>query len=301
MQKYADGILLAILVAGFWGWAQALRRRLAGRRVLDHVPREPVPWGLLDVLFALVSLVLFQVLGFLIVRRLYQIGPELDFESLPPHARAATICATSLASLLTAAVSLVAVRLRAEATGEDFGFVHRRVGLDVGLGVLAFAMLAPPVYGLQWLLTQWFPSQHPLITLLRDHREPHILLIVIFAAVIVAPVVEEYFFRVLLQGWLERALSTGESPHELIFAAGDSRGRADAGPQPPSQPRWLPIVASSLLFAWMHASHGPDPIPLFFFAFGLGYLYQRTHRILPSMTVHFLLNAGTLTGLLLTL
>ena len=41
----------------------------------------------------------------------------------------------------------------------------------------------------------------------------------------------------------------------------------------------------------MHYSHGLAWIPLTLLAFGLGYIYQRTHRILPSITVHFCLNA----------
>ena len=56
---------------------------------------------------------------------------------------------------------------------------------------------------------------------------------------------------------------------------------------------------SATLFAALHASHGPDPIPLFMLAVGLGYLYQRTHRILPCVTVHFLLNSVTLAVFLL--
>jgi membrane protease YdiL (CAAX protease family) len=49
----------------------------------------------------------------------------------------------------------------------------------------------------------------------------------------------------------------------------------------------------------MHWSHGPDWIPLTVLAFGLGYLYQRTHRILPSLVVHLLLNSFTLLALTL--
>jgi membrane protease YdiL (CAAX protease family) len=51
------------------------------------------------------------------------------------------------------------------------------------------------------------------------------------------------------------------------------------------------------LFAGAHWSHGPDPIPLFFFALVLGYLYQRTRRILPCVVVHFLLNSCSLAAL----
>ena len=46
----------------------------------------------------------------------------------------------------------------------------------------------------------------------------------------------------------------------------------------------------SLLFALAHATQWPDPVPLFLFALMLGYLYQRTHRILPSIVAHFVCN-----------
>jgi len=60
---------------------------------------------------------------------------------------------------------------------------------------------------------------------------------------------------------------------------------------PPVWKQWLPICFSSIIFALMHFSHGLAWIPLTVLAFGLGYIYQRTHRILPSITVHFCLNA----------
>jgi membrane protease YdiL (CAAX protease family) len=49
----------------------------------------------------------------------------------------------------------------------------------------------------------------------------------------------------------------------------------------------------------MHASHGPDPVPLFVLALGLGYLYQRTHRLLPCVVVHLLLNLCSLGALVI--
>ena len=62
-----------------------------------------------------------------------------------------------------------------------------------------------------------------------------------------------------------------------------------------------PVLLSAALFAGLHWSHGPDPIPLFVLAVGLGYLYQRTHRILPCIIVHLLLNSCTMAILLLEL
>ena len=54
---------------------------------------------------------------------------------------------------------------------------------------------------------------------------------------------------------------------------------------------WIPILVSSALFSLAHYSHGPDWIPLFFLALGLGYLFQRTRRIQPCIIVHMLVNA----------
>ena len=50
-----------------------------------------------------------------------------------------------------------------------------------------------------------------------------------------------------------------------------------------------------MLFALAHLGQGANPISLFFLAIGLGYLYQRTHRIVPCIMVHMLFNAFSMT------
>jgi membrane protease YdiL (CAAX protease family) len=62
-----------------------------------------------------------------------------------------------------------------------------------------------------------------------------------------------------------------------------------------------PIAISSVVFAALHKDHGLDPIPLFFLAVALGYLYQRTHRMLPSLVLHAVFNAFSLSLLPLQL
>jgi membrane protease YdiL (CAAX protease family) len=181
-------------------------------------------------------------------------------------------------------------------------------------------------------------------------------------AVIVAPVTEEFFFRVLLQGWLEAVWSRQRRKHQRLRTAPFS---------------WIPITLPALLFAGMHLRKSraplsldylttvflgqmpaylatiavalvvlrfgvgataadlgwqprklaadaklalgtllaamppilllqgtllatvkrtgiaiaPDPIPLFFLALVFGMLYQRTHRIAPSLLLHMAFNA----------
>jgi hypothetical protein len=57
------------------------------------------------------------------------------------------------------------------------------------------------------------------------------------------------------------------------------------------RPGWLPILISSSLFSLAHVSNGPDWIPLFVLGLGLGYLYHKTHRVLPCLVLHMLVNA----------
>jgi Type II CAAX prenyl endopeptidase Rce1-like len=56
---------------------------------------------------------------------------------------------------------------------------------------------------------------------------------------------------------------------------------------------WLPIVISSFFFALAHFGYGWEPVPLFVLALILGYVYQRTHRIIPCMVAHALFNLVT--------
>lgn len=73
----------------------------------------------------------------------------------------------------------------------------------------------------------------------------------------------------------------------------------DAGP--PGELRgmsaWLPIGITSVVFALLHFSHGPDWVPLILLSCGMGYLYQRTHSLVPSLVVHTLLNSLSMLGL----
>jgi membrane protease YdiL (CAAX protease family) len=60
---------------------------------------------------------------------------------------------------------------------------------------------------------------------------------------------------------------------------------------------WVPIGISSIIFALLHMSHGPDWVALTLLAAGMGYLYQRTHSIVPSLVIHMCLNGLSMWGL----
>ncbi|HVT27757.1 MAG TPA: CPBP family intramembrane glutamic endopeptidase, partial [Lacipirellulaceae bacterium] len=52
-----------------------------------------------------------------------------------------------------------------------------------------------------------------------------------------------------------------------------------------------PILTSALLFGIAHFGYGPEPVPIYLLGLVLGYVYQRTHRILPGVVTHSLFNS----------
>jgi membrane protease YdiL (CAAX protease family) len=69
-------------------------------------------------------------------------------------------------------------------------------------------------------------------------------IVAVVTAVLVAPLIEEFFFRVLLQGWLEALWSRRRKTHPGLKSAPWS---------------WLPIVLPALLFAIMHLRSSREP------------------------------------------
>jgi membrane protease YdiL (CAAX protease family) len=207
-------------------WRNALARAMAaaglnaGLPLVAPRPRRPVPWAFFD-LVALVGfwLIVSAVVGG-VFRRAGWLPAEthLDrWEMLPARVALAYNVAVPL---VTMAISLPIIALRTGATLRDLGVEPRELAADVRLGLIALVMLAPPVYGVQALLVTWWkPSEHPLIVLVRQAPHWDVFLWLCLSAGVVAPLVEELLFRVLLQGFLEKAVAWRGPVHELVFGA----------------------------------------------------------------------------------
>jgi len=174
------------------------------------------------------------------------------------------------------------------ASRDDLGFDMRRLGQDVRQGLSMFLAAIVPVYGLQWFFTAVlkYESEHPLVTFAQEQPGIGILLLAALVATVAAPLVEEFIFRVVLQGWLEKL---------------DVRRRDLGIVDPATPPSLLPILLVSTLFGLMHLGHGPDPIALIVLSLFLGYAYRQTHRIFTSLTLHFCVNAFAVANLALSL
>jgi membrane protease YdiL (CAAX protease family) len=184
----------------------------------------------------------------------------------------------------------------------DWGMARR----DLCIGFFTFLAVIVPVYAMQYALSVLFSpeTQHPLIEELQARQSSPMLFVAFAAAVVGAPLFEETAFRLILQGWLERI--TGPWSADPTGEAVDDVSNVDA---PPSAAEaifempvvWSPIVISGILFAGAHLGQGVAPISLLPLGMVLGYVYQRTHRILPSIVCHALFNAFSLFVLWLAL
>jgi membrane protease YdiL (CAAX protease family) len=156
------------------------------------------------------------------------------------------------------------------------GLSLRRWFVDSARGVASFLGVFPVCLGLQALSKRLLPEQlqhvHDLLQFLQGHPGKLDVLLAFVVAVVMAPVVEEVLYRGLLQSALKNI--TGSS--------------------------WKAILIASGFFAFIHLKVAPDPTrlvgleamaPLFALAVVLGYNYERTGRLWPSIVVHMLFNA----------
>ena len=335
----AGPVSLTILMTGlFIGcvacWAVAFGRMRIGRPLVEWELRAAVPWNLIDVACVVFLHLVAIVGGAALFGSVSGISVEaMDGDtSLSAVQQITMMLVVEFAMLGAVAMSIGHLVFRARATSADMGLTTSKFQEDFKIGVLAFLMLITPVLCMQLGLGTLFPDagQHPFIELLKEQGDNFTLGMIFVVAVLLAPPIEEFLFRVVIQGWLERFMAVQEmnknpiygdvqeeqvhvevgrgadeksadrrvdeenpyAPPEVAGAlnALSSRGLVNERRPPYGVQSWVPIILSSILFALAHFGQGPAPIPLFFLSLGLGFIYQRTHRIWPSVVAHMLVN-----------
>lgn len=338
------GLIVAIVIGCVALWNYIFALRSAGHPAVLYEPRVPVPWGPRDVVIVAVSTI--AIVGLCARLAVVSMPGRDDSEAVAVHesAEVATPAATEKSSesstadaeadsdkaesktsrtftlivagacgtALALAVGVAWLRSRG-ANLLDLGIDCSQLPRDFRLGFAGFVAASIPIYLIQWTASHFIPAEHPVTDVLQSHPGPLMLLATALTAVIVAPVTEEFFFRVVLQGWLEARFAERGVDHSadkpapateleknpdaarpVLFTeiaappAAETYARALVSAPEPSA---MPIVLSSFIFAIVHLEYGPSAVPLFFFALVLGYLYRQTHRIWPSIVTHASLNA----------
>lgn len=330
----SENITLMLIIAfsaSAIGWLFFARRKLSGKPFVDYSPRRIVPWPGLGVFVAIMCWLFIRGAGVeiynyfsgptAIQQRLQASDPPADGDEEAESTSSPTLKITSNHILTDAFFSLIAVAVVCifleqgfGATWDDVGLRFDRAEHDIPLGIAAGAAIIPCLLLLQLALTQWIPSKHQIVELFEQQSDSKTMAIMFISAVVVAPLAEEFFIRAVLQGWLEKVShghqlawrqaaalaqgsAVGESASETLPESAADSPESEADIEAERLQGWFaaaPVLLASGFFAAMHIGYGPDPIPIFLLSLALGYLYQRTHRLLPSITLHMLLNGTSL-------
>jgi len=188
-----------------------------------------------------------------------------------PDGRKATVLAAGIGSVIMLALSvLVAARTFRLGLRRGLGLSARHWIYDSGRALVAYLAVIPVCWGLLMImrravLTPEQIEKHKMLTALAEMGGVWRVL-VIFAAVVLAPLAEEIFFRGLLQSMLRRYL-----------------GHA-----------WGGILITSAFFAIVHVPHYDAMPALFVLSVVLGYNYERCGRLYAPILIHVIFNGESI-------
>lgn len=259
----------AVVALGYavWLWRNGQWRRPFAGRVVEPAPLPP-ELALVMVAAPLLAYVLVTVAA----QALLIGGVSADAEVRPGddtwHRLQAANSIGLLVGSAAAIVLLRQVRLLAQPKPPGLGIGGTaRVGV---VGLLATTGVCLPLLGLMHWLAQSVgsePPEHPVIEAFHESAWGDAgRWQLAIAAVVIAPLAEELFFRGVLLQLLARA-----------------SGRA-----------WFGVFASGVLFGLIHLSVPATVLPLIVLGLILGYVRVRTASLTACVVLHALFNARTI-------
>lgn len=231
----------------------------------------------------------------------------VDYPRGQPFSFTALMLISSIANALLLITLPLLLRATSRAGLGDLGLTTVEFSSHVRFGVMAFLLFSPVVYAINGLMVLASraagvePLKHPLEQMVRGEFSLKTAFLAMISAVVLAPLVEELFFRGVFQGWLSKRFGRR--------VRGEAEGLPDGSESPTSwpsleieedgvgsRPRTLwPILLTSAFFALVHAEQWPAPVAIFVLSLGLGFVYQASGSLVSSIVMHALFNLlGTL-------
>lgn len=288
------------------------------------VKRRECPfWGFAEIFIMFGSMIVSGQLLLLFARQKgwYEFPePGGGLADQTPELLFVTLAISTLANCVSIGIVLLWMRNLGPGKVGNFGLSIN--GAMVGLGCKAAVMLLPPVLAVAAVVNLLVAEyEHEVLNVLQQLGSPRVFAVLFFGTAFVTPIAEEILFRGLIQGGLQRLadrvagqVNPGEADQALnqqpvseaadlaiagnaVNGVGKAAGETQQGNWEPVS--YWPVVAASVIFAFMHLGQGAAPIPLFMLSLGLGYVYRQTGSLIPCIVVHMILNGLTLLAVLL--
>ena len=255
---------LAVVLVGVLWWRDIIRpgsfRRIGLRKTGDL--------GAMVWVFGAIATFLIAQIGGTIA--MVGLGVKLSETDTPGPRVQGLYAIVSYGMGITAAGVLLSLFRRASPGAEGITPRWR----DAMWGVIAFAIIMPIVMAasqasvwLAWVIDRWYPEKiaHKTLQEIVDNPSNPWVWVMAAGAVVGAPIVEEFVYRVCLQGALVRATKRA----------------------------WVSILVVSTLFALAHWGRVPwhAMITLGVLGVAMGVAYERTKGLLVPITIHVLFNA----------
>jgi len=160
--------------------------------------------------------------------------------------------------------------LNIRTTVKDFfmGFVNLLAAWPIMMAAITMTMfIAELIWGAEYEM-----QQHQQLELITEYTQLPLRIMIVFVAVVIAPLLEEMLFR----GFIQTAIRS-------FFNIRNSA--------------WPAIAASSVFFAIMHADPGHWPT-LFVLGVCLGYAYEKSGSLFRAIFIHSFFNATSIIGTL---
>ena len=284
-------IQLFILAACIGLWALRLYQRRTSGTLLETRTQQVSPLGILDigvvaVFWLALQMVFMAILPFAMGLGIEQLKNPMD---LPADQLQEFSGWLMLSQLVATFLGMAFLLIRHQRV--QWLELRTSIGDNLLVGIAATLMLIPIVMLIQMAATTYVEYKHPTIDSLIENFNGRTAMWAWISAVGIAPLIEEFFFRGVIQGWLQRCFDHDESK-ETWFMGGVVTANAHSDTNPTLQLLrfWAPILITSVLFAMMHLGQGPAPIPLFFLSLGIGYVFRKTGSFVPCVIIHFMLN-----------
>jgi len=274
MTALAGFVATSVCLTSMFCIVKLIARYRSGEPLIRQVPGSPVPWDGIIVASLFVLFLVCQGLCVAAAQQLFPVGDQAP--QVVSNGSATTVItvdgskdsdnlgylllANAIAMLVFTCVAAFILRMRG-ASWRDLGFRDPKPREGLRLACVTWVIIVPPLLALAAFLDQFVePYSHPIIEFLQADKSVWSIALVLGAAVVAAPIAEEFFFRRILQGWLE-------------IKFGD----------------WA-VVVSAFCFGLAHLGQGLGWVPLIGFGVAAGYLARRRGTILPSIVLHALFN-----------